>query len=533
MNELIPAAVLLLAFSLFAFRRLRVFLHIFQQEEYDSGRFVPWLARRRAFDRKGSAAILAGTGIALAVPWDAAPLAGWFVAAAGLFLGFLTEPDPRREAKKALVLTPRAQRLLWTSWSILVLVGLLLAAARVPLWWWVLPVQAAPLAMAAASLLLRGFESRNNRRYVAEARAKLERLDPVRIGITGSFGKTSVKHMLGHVLEMQAPTLITPGSVNTELGITRIVREKLTERHQFFVCEMGAYGIGSIDRLCRLVAPNLGIITAIGAAHYERFKSLEVVAQAKYELAWATAAVGGKLIVAQPALDYPAAQAFLRQHRDRCVIVGESEGADIRVEAVVQTKAGLELRLRSRASAHAVHLPLFGQHHAMNAALAFAAAVELGMPADDVAVALASVGQIKHRSEVKKHARGGTLIDDAYNSNPKGFASGLELLDILSSEDGRRILVSPGIVELGDAHEREHAELAKIAARTVDVFLPIVPERIEGFIAGYAAERPDGQVVRCETVAEAWKWLDSNLTPADVVLIENDLPDLYEARLSL
>src|SRR5206468_12245453 len=130
------------------------------------------------------------------------------------------------------------------------------------------------------------------------AHSKLQRLNPVVIGVTGSYGKTSVKHILGHVLETAGPTLITPGSVNTAMGIARVIRERLQPHHRYLVVEMGAYGIGSIRRLCALTPPRLGIISAIGKAHYERFKSLDAVAQAKFELAEAAAGNGGSVVAA-------------------------------------------------------------------------------------------------------------------------------------------------------------------------------------------------------------------------------------------
>src|SRR6202050_4878731 len=116
------------------------------------------------------------------------------------------------------------------------------------------------------------------------------------IAVTGSYGKTSVKHILGHVLETAAPTLITPGSVNTAMGIARVVRERLQPHHRYFVVEMGAYGPGSIRRLCALTPPKMGLVTAIGMAHYERFKTLETVAAAKFELAEAVAEQGRTLL---------------------------------------------------------------------------------------------------------------------------------------------------------------------------------------------------------------------------------------------
>src|SRR5206468_4274303 len=146
------------------------------------------------------------------------------------------------------------------------------------------------------------------------AHSKLQRLNPVVIGVTGSYGKTSVKHILGHVLETAGPTLITPGSVNTAMGIARVIRERLAPHHRYFVVEMGAYGIGSISRLCALTPPKIGIISAIGKAHYERFRSLEAVARAKFELAEAVRDNAGTIIIAADTMEFAWPRQFAEQH---------------------------------------------------------------------------------------------------------------------------------------------------------------------------------------------------------------------------
>jgi UDP-N-acetylmuramoyl-tripeptide--D-alanyl-D-alanine ligase len=371
------------------------------------------------------------------------------------------------------------------------------------------------------------------RRFWREAHSRLEELRPVTIGITGSYGKTSVKHILGHILETQAPTLVTPGSVNTTMGIARVVREQLGPHHRFFVCEMGAYGPGSIAKLTQLAPPNLAIITAIGFAHYERFKTLDTVARAKFELAEAAVEGSGKVIVAEDVLEQPAAREFATRHEESVVAVGRGATCALRVGSVKQTSDGMEIDIVWGGLPYTLRAPLFGEHQAIDIALAFAAACQLGVAPNSAVLALASAGQISHRLEVKRQPRGSVLIDDAYNSNPVGFASGLRILDLFCRPGGRRFLVTPGMVELGAAHDREHAAIGALAALHVDVLLAILPERISTLTAAYRAGNPQGTVVSCRSFSEAQAWLAGKLGPEDVVLVENDLPDLYEKKLSL
>jgi UDP-N-acetylmuramoyl-tripeptide--D-alanyl-D-alanine ligase len=507
------------------------YLHIFQQEEYDGTRFLPWLIRTRSVDKKLSAIIVA-LGVA---EFAAGHLAFWIslIAAAAFILFFLLEGDPRKSGKKKLVLTARAKRILGVAVVMSFIAGLAVSVLYPPLWLWLVPIHLLPIALVVSNLLLMPVESSIQHKFWQEAHDKLLKLKPTIVGITGSFGKTSVKHILGHVLDMNAPTLLTPGSVNTPMGIARVVREQLDTRHRFFVCEMGAYGPGSIDRLCRLAPPNIAVITAVGYAHYERFKSLDVVALTKLELAEAVVTKGGKVIIAEQVLDFDPARNFYALHRPEVISVGSSSNADLRMLAIRQTAAGTETDLEWQGRQFTVTAPLYGEHHGLNLALVVATAVALGISVDNILLSLRSTPQIKHRLEVKRQPNGSVIIDDAYNSNPVGFASGLNVLDILRKDNGRRILVTPGMVELGTAHEEEHRKIGTVAGSHVDVLLPVVPERIAGMIAAYKVANPTGLVIPCENFARAQAWLSTNLQAGDSVLLENDLPDLYEATLSL
>lgn len=521
-------------FLVFAARRGLTYLHLFQQEEYDGPRFLRWWAHEHAWDRRLSLGLLAlgvaqlALGRSIGQPWFFPLLAGVLCAVAAAF-----ESDPRKNAKKPLAMTARARRICLIALGMLAVLAIVAALATGNALVWLVPVQAVPFALVAANLLLMPLESRVQRRYWHEAHDRLGRLRPTVIAVTGSYGKTSVKHILGHVLESASPTLITPGSVNTAMGIARIVRERLGQHHRFFVVEMGAYGIGSIRRLCDLAPPQFGIVTAIGKAHYERFKSLEGVAQAKFELAHAAVENGGKVIAAADVFGFPASRQFAEQHPGALITVGENPGATVSIEALRQEPEGVVLTVLWQGAAYELRAPLYGLHQGRNVALAFAAACTLGMAPEDVVAALRSVPQIAHRLEVKPQPGGATIIDDAYNSNPVGFASALELLDLLRQPPGRRILVTPGMVELGAEHIPEHERIGRLAAAHVDVLLAVAPHRVAPLSNAFRAAAPQAELVPCPGFAEAQAWMNRNLMPGDAVLLENDLPDLYERKLRL
>ncbi len=511
--------IVFLAYLFFCIRRLMTYLHIFQQEEYDYSRFLQWIFANKVVDKRLTAVLviisllsftISGTITLLLLTISFAVIA-------------ILEKDPRRDSKKKLVMTQRAKRVFIIALGIMILTAMWWFLLPLP-WPWIFNVQIVPMALVIANGILTPWENSVQQKFWNEAHKKLQDLDPKIIGITGSYGKTSVKHILGHILKTQAPTLITPGSVNTPMGITRIVREQLDETHKYFIAEMGAYGPGSVARLCKLAPPDVGVITAIGQAHYERFKSLETVAEAKFELAESVLETGTAVVIHDTCLRFDYVKKMVDAKRDKFVVVGNTSHKDMDIASVEQRTDGLEVRLTWAGENYVLTMPLYGLHHGQNAALAFATAATLGVPPENIVTALRSVPQITHRLEVKKQGDG-IIIDDAFNSNPEGFRSAL---DLLAAMHGRKILITPGMVELGTAHDEEHEKIGKRAGEVCDVVLLVLPERVPSFIAGFKTTGASKQLIEVRSFKEASEWLDKNHQSGDAVLIENDLPDLYE-----
>ncbi|TNE61491.1 MAG: UDP-N-acetylmuramoyl-tripeptide--D-alanyl-D-alanine ligase [Alphaproteobacteria bacterium] len=555
----------------FALERGLALMKFFQQEEYDGVRFVAWLKDNAAVDRRASlwllAAALLGTisqtllANAVGVVLNSIGYLVWPMLVLAFVHGALRSRSQRGGSKKPLVLTDRVKRILMVYMGLAVgaLVVCLILAGLAPRghqyglqldvndirWlslsydWRVVVIsllliafaQSLPFLLVAANKLLEPAEERVKARFRAEAIEKFTKLQPKVIAITGSFGKTSTKHILQHILSSAAPTLATPGSVNTDMGITRVIREQLTPEHQFFIVEMGAYGPGSIARLCRLTPPDVGLITAVGAAHYERFKTLETVARAKFELAEATFARGGEVVVNPDGI----APDLLAERQaavpGRYISAGTT--GDIRLADSRMTADGLVLTVKDGDEDHILKAPLYGRHQAGNIVQAAAAARAIGLPWAAIKGALASMPQIRHRLEVTRATGSPTIVNDAYNSNPVGFAAALECLDVLVEPGGRRILVTPGMVELGARHDSDHATLGALAAKHCDIVLVVTPDRIPTFLSGLAATN-DGSttVMTYATQAEAEAWVKANWRAGDAVLFENNLPDLYEAKVS-
>lgn len=550
----------------FVWGRITCLLMFFQQEEYDSPRFLRWIVLERGFDRQFSlVCLIAALSAALAqmeglsaVGMAALPLI-WLAC----FMGARRSKALQTDSKKPLNLTERAKRIRQVAFAVAVLdliaIGWLVSLApegqkltldltfsnpsfAVTETDWRLSIfasllilfaQALPIALVVAVMLLAPIEERIKTGFRDEAKEKLTRIKPRIIAITGSFGKTSTKHILHHILSTAAPTLMTPGSVNTDMGITRVIREQLEDSHTYFIVEMGAYGPGSIARLCGLTPPDVSLVTAVGHAHYERFKTLDAVARTKFEIAEAAFARGGQTIVAVDGIPSDLLEDRLKVVQGDYIKVGRS--SDHKISDIQALKDGTHFTLLDPVEGpQALFVPLFGEHTANNTAVAAATARAAGLPWSVIRAALKTMPQIKHRLEVVRTPGGPTILDDAYNSNPIGFKSALGALDLLVEEGGRRIVVTPGMVELGVEHDSAHSELGQIALKHTDVVAVVTPERIPTFVealeAGIAAGSPL-RLLKFATQADAQAWVESEWRAGDAVLFENNLPDLYEATV--
>lgn len=561
---------LFFSLTLLTFFRAKAYLMFFQQEEYDGPRFLNWLRHKRFFDRRFTIwALVAIAGHIVLIDLLKGELGGTLYILVPLFLivgsfhAIWLSNETLSKSKKPLAMTQRAKRIFGV--TLIIGVGLLLLVFAISgqlattdhyyIEWGnsflpslgyverdyrlvgmillsILHIQGIPGLLTLANKLLEPFEERVKAKFRQEAIEKLQGLNPTIIAVTGSFGKTSVKHVLAHILDTAAPTLMTPGSVNTEMGITRIIREKLTPEHQYFIVEMGAYGPGSIARLCRLTPPHHGIITALGPAHYERFTSLETVARAKFELAEAVVHTGGNILLNCDAMD-----AGLRQEREAAIpgqYIHLGKGMDWTIVKITQNQEGLTILLKGPGDEeHQLAAPIFGDHQAGNIALAAITARKIGLPWAVIKGALATLYQIRHRLEVTRTPEGVTILDDAYNANPTGFASALRTLSDLVKPGGRRILITPGMVELGETHDSAHAEIGRLAAHHVDIALLVTPERMASFEEAIKDEGRDAvQVLTFNDQESAEAWARGQWRAGDIVLFENNLPDLYEKQPS-
>ena len=381
-----------------------------------------------------------------------------------------------------------------------------------------------PFVLIVANWILAPYEQHVRNSYEHEAVRRIADVAPFIVGITGSYGKSSSKAMLAHILQFKAPTLAATGSVNTLMGITRHIREELVFGHKYMVVEMGAFKTGSIRRMCQLTPPSAGLITAVGDMHLERFGSTDEIVKAKSELAEAIPP-GGLLVVNA---DSPGALRIARAATHcRVLLYGETSEEDLetRLENVSFSKRGTTFLLRTRGAAYSCFTPLLGRPIVLNLAGVFTLAAAVGVDPDVMVASLRTLKPVSNRLEVVEE-RGVTWIRDAYNSNQFGFRAALEVAGALPV--ARRILATPGVIELGKQQFDVNRALSKEAATVCDTTLIVADTNRQAFTAGHRDAGREGALVAVPNRREAFRWLKDTVKEGDAVILENDLPDLYE-----
>ncbi len=372
-----------------------------------------------------------------------------------------------------------------------------------------------PVLLRPAAAIERPYARARNKKYIAAAAQKLAAAKCVKIGITGSFGKTSVKNFLAEMLSERYSVVMTPASYNTPMGIAKAVEGAQLCGADFFLAEMGARRTGDIAQLCELVRPDHCILTGICPQHLETFRSMEALVAEKAEILRGTKEGGTAVIGRDGHTDALSAPQL------HCVRVGEEEpfGAkNIRLSA-----DGAEFSLALGGVCTEVRTRLLGRHSVHDLALAAAMAYRLGVPREEIAHAAAQMGHVPHRLQPIQSG-GVTVLDDAYNANPAGAACALEVLRLFP---GRKFVVTPGIVELGVLEESENRALGERLAG-LDGVLLVGETLVLPVKEGYLAAGGDLAALKIvPTLAKAQEALAQLLKEGDTVLFLNDLPDIY------
>ena len=514
-------------------------LHILQLDGYKPGRYLKWILTHisHCFEIIEIVIILV---VLLSVFIFPNIQTDWFFPAICLawsaFQGYRIVWRKKTKAKKPLVYTARAKRLIGLALALLVIITALIGVLVTENQWrisvFLLCELTVPI-LVVSSFLIWPIEQSINGFYLRDAKKRIKSLQPKIIGITGSYGKTSTKYILHQILSKKYKTLMTPDSYNTPMGICKVIRGDLLPEHEFFIVEMGAYKRGDIRELCRLAPPEIGILTAVGPQHLERFKSIENTARAKYELIEALPSNGLAVINADNEIcgtlaDKTESVLVIRYG----VEVNISGNTPIKINAhnIKQSGRGLSFTVNDEvAGSVEITTRLLGKHNVSNILAAISVSLHIGMTLNEIRDAFVALEPVPHRLQLLPGAAGVTVIDDSFNANPEGAKSALEVLtDFVSEKNGKKVLVTPGMVELGELEYEENERFGLEASKVCDLVILVGPARTSPILDGLKnANYPEKQIYVVNNLDEAQQQLTKSVKPGDVVLFENDLPDNY------
>lgn len=549
-------ALILLALVWFGLTAARIYrlMRFYQIDEYKSNRFGRWwLARQeRVLPRRALTAVAVSLALSFIFSEGGILLPALIWLAGSLAAGVL---PAEREIKKKFVPTPRARRILATAFVLPLVLTLLLVAlfggesvaglrdaifgsarfsviavALYGFLMWLL----ATVWLMLGNILMTPVEAAYRRAYIRQARAIMERINPTVIGITGSYGKTTTKTFIAELLNARYRAYATPKSFNTMMGITRAINNDLADNYaiDYFIVEMGAYFPGEIRRIAGLTPPRIGVEIEVGPQHLERFKTLERTAIAKYEVIEALPPDGTGIfnwdnpyVREMCEKGYPATRVAVSR-----IVDPQAAPPDVRFVATDESEDlnGLAFTVHDTHTqqSEAFAVPIYGLHNITNLLLAVAVCHHEGMSLRELAARARTLKPAESRLVRQTTAQGITILNDAYSANPVGSRSALHTLALHNT--GRRVLITPGMIELGTMQDSENHALGVAAAAAATDILLVGPEQTRAIAEGVRTTAFDAARLHIfDTLTDAIAWTRTELTTGDTVLYLNDLPDTY------
>ena len=500
---------------------MRYNLHMFQLNGYKNIEHVGWL--KKNWHRQNILLITAIFSVALLIKTS------WLVAIILCLVYFIDIKYylylKRNNSKKKLVYTKRVKRLVGTevilnigiSVGVYCFGGLSYTVGSIGV---LILVQ--PFILLLVNILNKPIELFITNYFINDAKKKLKKVPNLTtVGVTGSYGKTSVKYYLHTLLKEKYHVLITPESYNTPMGVVKTIRESLKSTHEIFVCEMGARHVGDIKEICDIVHPHHGVITSVGPQHLETFFNMDNIIKTKFELADSLPQEGMLFLNADNTYIYDNLTRY-----SNSIIYGTSENSGYYAEDIQLSQLGTEFVVVSPSGEkEKFQMRLIGAHNVINVVGAIAIANSMGISLKELRVPVRRIQPVEHRMQMLEKGNV-TIIDDAYNSNPVGSKAAVETLAMF---DGTRILITPGMVELGAQEEEFNYKFGTYAAKCCDYILLVGKKHTQPIRNGI--EDSGFESEKCVTFDK----LDDALIYAyniksedhKYILLENDLPDNY------
>lgn len=381
------------------------------------------------------------------------------------------------------------------------------------------------IAIPIAHFIMLPLEAVIRLKYIYKAKKVLNKMpDLIKIGITGSYGKTSCKYILNTMLSKKYSVCMSPHSFNTPMGITKVVLKYLKPYDQILIAEMGANQVGDINYLCNIINPKMGILTAIGSQHLRTFKSLDNIKNTKNELIKSLEKVNGYAVFNGD--NEGAKELYDEANIEKSYTSINNENASIYVKNIALSENGMTFDMVLDDGVYPCETKLLGEHNISNILLCACMAKKIGVSSKDIVQAISELKPVPHRLELKTKYKGFKVLDDSFNASVEGAESALKVLSLF---EGKKIVITPGLVDLGSMEYSENVEFGKKIAKVADVCIVVnkanresIKEGLE--LGGFSEE----QIIVKDNFSTAFLALKEIVELNNTcVLIENDLPDNY------
>lgn len=525
--------------------KLKFNLHMLQIEGYKNEKYLDWMQSHKdkiytQKDKVFTAFLVAIAIVFLLSIKNGAKDLDYFemLGSTATAVYLLIISRKKYESKKPLVMTKRAKRLLFIAILLLVadyaiVVGFTHIITRdiikyFPLWSGILAVvyMLCSYYILGANMIAKPIERKINKGFYDQASHKIKNMKNLTsIGITGSYGKTSTKFATATILKEKHNVLNTPESYNTPMGISKVINNKLTNEYEVFIAELGATKVGDIEEVAALTNPKIGILTSVGPCHLETFKSIDNIMRTKYELIESLPSDG--VAIFNYDNEYVKKLADKTFKEKLLYGIKNREDTDVFATDIKVDSTGSKFTLCiTELGTIQCETKLLGEHNILNLLAGAAAAKVLGMSLEEIARGISKVDSVEHRLQLIDPGTGVIVIDDAFNSNPDGAKAALDVLE--SFEGKRKIIVTPGMIELGELEEEENEKFGEHIARVCDIAILVGKKKTAPIYRGLKKHQfVDENLYVVNSLAEATKVLETLTRVNDVVLFENDLPDTY------
>ena len=540
------AILYLVIFGFFTLYKCIKDIHDFQQNSYTVSTYLMWksYSKERTVYDYNRVALFSSLLFIMGIFFQGLILKNLFICLAFIFLYFsyfmFRFRKNAAKTKKPLVFTARVKRIIFT---MVMLNALYFIVVISKILYWNSPYFETCAIIVNLFLNINSYifvflgnfinkpvEKAVKNWYINDARKLLkENKELMVIGITGSYGKTSVKNILASILSQKYSVLMTPESYNTPMGVVKTIRESLKTYDEIFIAEMGAYREGEIKEICDIVDPDLSVITSIGEQHLDTFKTKENIIKTKGEIFQNTVANGTAFV---NLYDENIRSIKIRDDIEK-IYFGKSEDEFLDknsycyAEKFEVTGEGTKVTINSvKYGVFDVKTRFLGRHNIENIVLCVAIGIRLGLSPNQINKGLMDIEPVEHRLSYKKNPAGYTIIDDAFNSNPVGSRNALEVLKLM--EGNKKIVMTPGMIGLGEKEEEYNEKFGEYMIGICDYVILVGDKQTKAIQKGLKNVMfPEDGIKVVKNTSEAFSLINKIIDKDDVILIENDLPDIF------